>query len=535
MSTATAARPSKPAGFTGKAANYIDERTSISGAVSFLGRKIFPDHWSFMLGEVALYSFIAILLSGTFLTFFFEPSMVEVSYEGSYAPLKGIHMSAAYASSLDISFDIRGGLLMRQIHHWAALLFVAAIGLHMLRVFFTGAFRKPREINWVIGFVLFILAMAEGFTGYSLPDDLLSGNGLAIINGMVKGIPVIGTWIGFLLFGGAFPGLEIVPRLFVLHIMLLPAILIAMLGLHLVLLLINKHTQFAGPGRTNDNVVGAPIMPVFAAKAGGFFFLVFGVIALIASTFTVNPIWNYGPYDPSPVSAGTQPDWYIGFADGALRLIPPHLETELWGMTFTWYIIIPMAILLVFILLVAIYPFIEAWVTGDKREHHILDRPRNAPTRTAIGAAGVTFYAVMWAAASSDLIATHFELSLNQVTHALQAMWVFGPIVAYILTKRIAIGLQKKDREILLHGFESGRIVRKPGGEFIEVHQPLDEYEAFRIASFESYEPVKVRPNAQGKITAGTRLRAAVTRWFFDDRIAPVTNKEIEAAKHDEH
>jgi ubiquinol-cytochrome c reductase cytochrome b subunit len=413
--------------FTNAAANYVDERTSISGLVKELGRKTFPDHWSFMLGEVALYSFVVILLSGTFLTFFFDPSMSHVHYEGSYAPLKGIEMSAAMASTLDISFDIRGGLLMRQVHHWAALLFVASIGLHMLRVFFTGAFRKPREINWVIGFVLFILAMAEGFTGYSLPDDLLSGNGLRIIDGMLKGFPIVGTWISYLLFGGEFPGLVVIPRLFVLHIMLLPAILIAALGVHLLLMIINKHTQFAGPGRTNDNVVGVPVMPVFAAKAGGFFFVVFGILVLIASFFQINPIWNYGPYDPSPVSAGTQPDWYIGFADGALRLVPPGWEFVLWGWTFSFNILVPVVILGVFIVAVMVYPFIEAWVTGDKREHHIAERPRNAPTRTAIGAAGVTFYAVMWAAASSDLMATHFRLTIEGVIHTMQALLFIGP------------------------------------------------------------------------------------------------------------
>lgn len=208
--TTTSEAPVRPDGFIGKAANYLDERTSISGAVKEFGRKIFPDHWSFMLGEVALYSFVAILLSGTFLTFFFDPSMAHTVYEGSYLPLKGIGMSVAMQSTLDISFDVRGGLLMRQVHHWAALLFVASIGLHMLRVFFTGAFRKPRELNWIVGFVLFVLAMAEGFTGYSLPDDLLSGNGLRIIDGMVKSFPLIGAWISFLLFGGEFPGIDIV-------------------------------------------------------------------------------------------------------------------------------------------------------------------------------------------------------------------------------------------------------------------------------------------------------------------------------------
>ncbi|MGV8880626.1 MAG: cytochrome b [Rhodoglobus sp.] len=514
--------------FTGWAANYVDERTSISGLVKEVGRKIFPDHWSFMLGEVALYSFIVILMSGTFLTFFFQASMAPVHYDGSWAPLKGIEMSAAMASTMDISFDIRGGLLVRQIHHWAALLFVASIGLHMLRVFFTGAFRKPREINWVIGFVLFILAMAEGFTGYSLPDDLLSGNGLRIIDGMVKGIPVIGTWISYLLFGGEFPGVDIVGRLYVLHILILPAILVAALGAHMLLLIINKHTQFAGPGRTNDNVVGHPIMPVFAAKAGGFLFIVFGIIVLIASLFQINPIWVYGPYDPSPVSAGTQPDWYIGFADGMLRLIPPHLETIIGGYTVTWYILIPLVVLGLFIVTVAIYPFIEAWVTGDKREHHIADRPRNAPTRTAIGAAGVTAYAVMWAAASSDLIATHFKLSIEGVTHILQALLILGPIIAYFVAKRICLALQKKDREIALHGFESGRIVRLPGGEYIEVHEQLDEYERWKLVAFTDYKPLMVRPDAQGRITARQRFRSSLSKWFFEDRIEPPTRTEIE-------
>jgi ubiquinol-cytochrome c reductase cytochrome b subunit len=519
---------------TAIAANYIDERTSISGLVKELGRKIFPDHWSFMLGEVALYSFIVILLTGTFLTFFFQASMAEVTYDGTYLPLKGIDMSAAMNSTLHISFDIRGGLLMRQVHHWAALLFVASIGLHMLRIFFTGAFRKPRELNWVIGFVLFILAMAEGFTGYSLPDDLLSGNGLRIIDGLVKGLPVIGTWTSYLLFGGEFPGTEIVGRLYTLHILLLPAILVAALGVHLLLLVINKHTQFAGPGKTNDNVVGVPIMPVFAAKAGGFFFIVFGVIVLMASFFTINPIWEYGPYDPSPISAGTQPDWYIGFADGALRLVPSNWGFMIGPWTFSLNIVAPVVVLGLFIVVVLIYPFVEGWVTGDKREHHIADRPRNAPTRTAIGAAGVTFYAVLWAAASSDLIATHFGLSIEGVIRSLQILLIVGPIIAYQAAKRVSLALQKKDREIALHGYESGRIVRLPGGEYIEVHEQLSDYERWRLLSFEDYKPLMLRPDAKGRISAGQRTRALLSNWFFEDRIAPVSATELEQS-HGDH
>jgi ubiquinol-cytochrome c reductase cytochrome b subunit len=533
--TAPAFAPTRTNKIFGAAANYVDERTSMSGLVREVGRKIFPDHWSFMLGEVALYSFVVILLSGTFLTFFFQPSMAEVNYNGSYVPLKGLNMSAAMASTLDISFDIRGGLLFRQIHHWAALLFVASIMLHMLRVYFTGAFRKPREINWVVGFTLWVLAMAEGFTGYSLPDDLLSGNGARIIDGMVKGIPVIGVWISYLLFGGEFPGTDMVGRFYSLHIMLLPALLIALLGVHLLLLIINKHTQWAGPGKTNENVVGVPVMPVFAAKAGGFFFIVFGVLVLIASLFTINPIWNYGPYDPSPVSAGTQPDWYIGFADGALRLVPPGWEFLFFGYTVSMNILAPIGVLVIFILAVLLYPFLEAWVTGDKREHHILDRPRNAPIRTAIGAAGIVVYAALWAAASSDIMATHFRLSLNFVIHSVQAVLIIGPFLAFWITKRVCLALQKKDREIALHGYESGRIVRLPGGEYVEVHEQLDEYERWRLLNFNEYEPLMIRPNANGQITPLQRVRASVSTFFFEDRIAPVKRSEIEASHHDEH
>jgi ubiquinol-cytochrome c reductase cytochrome b subunit len=519
-------------GITGWASNYLDERTGISYVVREFGRKIFPDHWSFMLGEVALYSFVIILLSGSFLTFFFQASMADVVYNGSYVPLKGLQMSAAMQSTLNISFEVRGGLLMRQVHHWAALLFVASIGLHMLRIFFTGAFRKPREINWLIGFVLFVLAMAEGFTGYSLPDDLLSGNGLRIIAGMVQGIPFIGSWIEWFVFGGQFPGTAIVGRLYTLHILLLPAAVLALIGLHLVFVVVHKHTQFAGPGRTNDNVIGYPILPVYAAKAGGFFFIVFGVVMLMATFFAINPIWTYGPYDPSPVSAGTQPDWYIGFADGALRLIPHGWEFVLFNTTYSLNILVPVVGLGAFLAVVAAYPFLEAWVTGDRREHHISDRPRNMPTRTAIGAAGVTFYATLWAAASSDLIATHFRESIEGVITTMQFALILGPFIAYFVTKRVCLALQKKDRSIALHGFESGRIVRLPGGEYIEVHEQVDDFERWRLVSFNDYEPLMVRPNASGRIPPQERVRAVLSRWFFEDRIEPVTRTDVELSSH---
>lgn len=531
MSTA----PAKKNSFLAGTANYVDERVGVAGILKELGRKIFPDHWSFMLGEVALYSFLVLLLSGTFLTFFYDPSMAHTIYDGAYAPLKGAHMSVAYSSSLDISFEIRGGLLMRQVHHWSALLFVAAAGLHMLRVFFTGAFRKPRELNWVVGFVLFILGMAAGFTGYSLPDDLLSGNGLRIIDGMMKGIPVIGTSVSTALFGGEFPGTAIIGRLYSLHIMLVPAFILVFLALHLFMIVIHKHTHYSGPGRKDTNVVGYPLMPVYVAKAGGFFFIVFGVIMLISTFFTINPIWNYGGYDPSPVSAGTQPDWYIGWLDGALRLAPTGIEFMVGDYTVSTNILLPLVISLVFLAAVAIYPFIENFVTGDKREHHVLDRPRNAPTRTAIGAAGVTFYAVLWAGASTDLIATNFKMSLNQVLLSMQLSLIILPFVAFWVTKRLCLALQRKDREIAIHGRESGRIVRLPHGEYIEVHEPLDPHELYKLVDFKDYKPTLARPNAQGKITVSIRVRAALSKFYFEDRISPATQTEIDEATHHNH
>lgn len=528
----------------GKMADFVDQRVGGSALVKEFGRKVFPDHWSFMFGEVALYSFVILLLSGTFLTFFFEPSMAVTQYDGSYVPLKGVEMSVAYQSSLDISFDIRGGLFMRQVHHWAALLFVASNAVHMLRVFFTGAFRKPRELNWVVGGLLLILGLAAGFTGYSLPDDLLSGNGLRIIDGVILAIPVVGTYIAFFLFGGEFPGTDIIPRLFTLHILLIPAAILLLIAIHLFMVVLHKHTQYPGPGRTETNVVGYPVGPIYAAKAGGFFFIVFGIIALMAAAFTINPIWNYGPYDPSPISAGTQPDWYIGWVDGALRLMPGtwpwNWEFVLFGTwTLSLNVLLPaLGPALVLFTLMFGYPWIERWVTKDNREHHILDRPRNAPTRTGIGVAGVIYYCVLWAAASSDLIATQLYVSLNDVIYWLRTLFIIGPVIGFIVARRIALALQRKDREIALHGRETGRVVRLPHGEFIEVHEPVDRYHLYRMINFDSPEVLAPQPGRNGKVSGAEKVRGRLSRFFFEDRVAPVTPAELEAAHshggHDE-
>ena len=547
MSTAASARDSHapttqrqdPKGGLAGVSNWIDERSGAAKGVRFLMKKVFPDHWSFMLGEVALYSFIILLITGTFLTFWFVPSMGHTTYNGSYVPLQGIQMSEAFASTLDISFDIRGGLLIRQLHHWAALLFIVSIMMHMFRVFFTGAFRKPREINWVIGTLLFMLAIIEGFMGYSLPDDLLSGTGIRAMEGFILSVPIVGTYISYALFGGGFPGEMIIPRFFTLHILIIPAILVALLAAHLILLVVHKHTQYPGPGRTDKNVVGFPLMPVYMAKAGGFFFVVFGVTALISGLITINPIWMYGPYEPTQVTAGSQPDWYMGFADGALRLLPGLFEFRLFGHTWSMNIFPgSIALLPLFFGAIAVYPFIEAWVTGDKREHHVLDRPRNAPTRTAIGMAFATFYAVLMFAAGNDLMAIKLHMSINDITYFFRVMVFLGPILAYLVTKRICLSLQRRDRDLVLHGRESGRIIRTPEGRFFEAHEPLDEYTRWQLVSFEAGAPSNIDLDGlSGKERKKAKRRNRWTNFYYKDRIAPVTPAELEAAHHhgDDH
>src|SRR5690348_3095894 len=367
MSTAASTNGSTPAAAAkpnpaAAVATWADERLGIATATKKQIRKVFPDHWSFMLGEIALWSFVILLLTGVFLTLWFKPSMGETVYNGTYDPLRGVTMSDAYASTLHISFDVRAGLLMRQMHHWAAMLFVAAMLVHLLRVFFTGAFRKPRELNWVIGSLLLLLGTLEGFTGYSLPDDLLSGTGIRAADGFMKSMPVVGTYMSFFLFGGEFPGDSIIPRLYTVHVLLIPGILLALIGAHMLLLVYHKHTQWPGPGRTEQNVVGYPMMPVYAAKAGGFFFIVFGTVALMGGLMTINPVWRFGPYNPSEVTAGSQPDWYMGIAEGLLRIMPGW-ETHIFGITLSWNIFLPGQLGPVILLgIVLAYPFIEQWV-----------------------------------------------------------------------------------------------------------------------------------------------------------------------------
>jgi ubiquinol-cytochrome c reductase cytochrome b subunit len=531
---ATTGKPNKAAG----AATWADERLGLAKANKLMSlRKVFPDHWSFMLGEIALWSFVILLLTGVFLTLWFKPSMGEVVYNGSYDQLRGISMSEAYESTLNISFDVRAGLLMRQMHHWAAMLFIAAMLVHMMRTFLTGAFRKPRELNWVIGGLLLLLGILEGFAGYSLPDDLLSGTGLRIADGLVKATPVLGSYMSFFMFGGEFPGDVIIPRLYIVHVLLVPGLLLALIGAHMLLLVYHKHTQWPGPGRTEDNVVGEPLLPIYTAKAGGFFFMVFGVVALMGGLMTINPVWRFGPYNPAEVTAGSQPDWYMGIAEGLLRIMPGW-ETHIWGKTISWNIFLPGQIAPIALLaLVLAYPFLEQWITGDKREHHLLQRPRNAPTRTAFLAAMITLYGLLWAAGGNDILATQFHLNLNFITHFMRVAVFVGPVIAFIWAKRWCISLQRADNDRLLHGYETGIIMRSPEGEYTERHLPIAEGRAYTLSARdrdEVYAGVNgtdangvEAPNARAD-----KLRASLSKAWFATNVQKPTAAELEEGHH---
>ncbi|WP_174188914.1 cytochrome bc1 complex cytochrome b subunit [Nocardia barduliensis] len=496
-----------------KQADEADERYSAAAFMKRSINKVFPTHWSFLLGEIALYSFIILLLSGVYLTLFFDPSMSEVVYNGSYQPLRGVTMSRAYETALNITFEVRGGLFVRQVHHWAALLFAVSIIVHLFRIFFTGAFRKPREANWVIGSLLLILAMFEGFFGYSLPDDLLSGTGLrAAFSGITISIPIVGTWMHWLIFDGDFPGDIIIPRLYIAHVLLFPGIILALIAVHIALVWYQKHTQFPGPGRTENNVVGARIVPVFAADQGAFFAFTLGVVGIMGGLFQINPIWNLGPYNPSQVSAGSQPDFYMMWTDGMARLMPPW-ELYLGRYTVPAVFWVALMMGLVFAVLIA-YPWIEKRLTGDRGAHHnLLQRPRDVPVRTAIGAMAITFYVVLTLSCVNDIIAYKFDISLNATTWVGRIGILLAPPFAYFLAYRVCLGLQRSDRAVLEHGVETGVVKRLPHGEYIEVHQPLGPLDAHGHPIPLEYQGAPVpkkmsKLGAAGKPGTGSFLRA---------------------------
>jgi len=499
-----------------------------------LGMRRAPLHWTSMFGVVAFACVVVLFVTGFILLFGYTPSSTRVTYTGPYTPLAGAEMSKAFQSTLAISWEVPGGLLIRQAHHWAALLLPAAIILQLAVSFFTGAFRRPRRFAWLLLFGLLLTALLGGWSGYALPDDMLSGTGLRIVEGIVLGIPVIGTWMSALLFDGEFPG-RIIENLYPLHVALVPALLVVLLAGRAWSAAAHKPAQFAGPGRSEERIVGVPVWPNLAALAGGLLALTTGGIVLVAATVTISPVWLYGPSSPGDASAGSQPDWYTGFLDGALRLVPPGWEVVWLGRTWSLAIIVPLAVVGLFLLAIALYPFVEEWVTGDHRDHHVLDRPRNEPTRTGLGVASLVFYGALWGAGSADLVATHFHVSVELVVAAYQTLVVLGPVAAFVLTRRVCLALEKRDRDILLHGYETGRIVRLPGGEYAEVRGGVDAAQRYRLAGPAAAHPFEARPGDDGRLRLSDRVRAAASAAFFEDRLEPVDVENSLATVGDSH
>lgn len=478
---------------------------------------------------VAVASFVVVVVTGFFLTPFYDPSIEQVEYDGDYAPLVGVEMSRALQSTLGITFEVPGGLFARQLHSWASSLMIAALLVHLLALFFTGRYRAPRRGTWLLVFLVLFLGMAAGLTGVVLPDDLVSGSSLAVLDGVMKAVPVVGTWLSFLVFGGE--GLSGAIELFYpLHVFALPVTMAALVAI-VVLRGIRLPTP---PVAARWRVIGWALAAA-ATRHAALFLLVAATLALVAATVTINPVWVYGPADPGNAAAGAGALWYLAFLDGAQRLMPPGWEFVLFDRTLTLAILVPVGVAGLFLVIAVLYPFLESWLTGDRREHPAPERPRHAPTRTATGVAGMVFYGVLWASASSDVMATQLQLGLDNVVHTLQASLVLGPVVAFVVTKRVCLGLQAKDLELLLHGRETGRIVRLPGGEYVERHAPLTAEERRRLTVV-PVRPAAVRPGPDGRVRLSTRVHAVASRWFFDgaatvpDDVARTGPVELERA-----
>ncbi|HWE55128.1 MAG TPA: cytochrome bc complex cytochrome b subunit [Acidimicrobiales bacterium] len=428
------------------ALDEVDERFSSSKWLVSALDKIFPDHWSFMVGEIAMDSLIILIVTGIYLALYYVPSSTEVVYAPTsgvvYHPLVGHSMSEAYQSVINLSFNVRFGLIMRQAHHWAALIFLAAVFFHMARIFFTGAFRKPREINWIIGLLLWQIVALEGFTGYSLPDDLLSGDGLRVIYSIIQTIPFIGTWLSYALWGGRFPGTDLVPRLFVVHEFLFPLVIVGLLTAHLMILWHQKHTDFPGPGKTETNIRGSRVWPQYAMKAGGLMMLVASVTFFMAGFIQINPVWLYGPFNTYNVSAGTQPDWYLGWQDGALRLWP-HWEFRSFGHEIPNQFFPGLILPGILLTLMFAWPAIDRIIYKDHDRHNLLDRPRDKPFRTGVGAAAVVFFIDLTMACGTDLLANNLHIAFERLIEILQWGAFVGPIVAFFLAYRTCLALQR--------------------------------------------------------------------------------------------
>jgi quinol---cytochrome-c reductase cytochrome b subunit len=481
---------------------------SLAGRLYRRGR---ADRWSAMFGQIAVYSFVMTAISGVFLLFYFKPGMTAVTYHGSYRKLDGVPMSEAYRSTLDLSFDMRGGLLMRQIHHWAALLFVAAVCGYLLRLYFTGAFRRRRWLDWAVWVTMLALGMVAGLSGTILPDDSMSGGSLDVLQGVTLSVPVIGSHLALWIFGGDFPGHEIIGRAYWVHVAVLPAVMVA-------LLVLLRWRGWRGSGRWRGwRALGRPRRrggrrhdrgqrgargwPLVTPAPMVMFLFTCAALVLLGTFAQINPVWLVGPYQPGSISAGAVPGWYMGFVDGALRIMPGW-EISVAGHPLTLAVLVPGVLMPgAFFTLLAAYPLLDRKLTADP----LIERPREAATRTAVGAAGITFYGMLWAAAANDEIAYHLRVPLYAVSWFFRIAVLVGPVLAFGVTQRLCLGLARRDQYEAEHGRETGRIVMSPDGGYHEIREAVRRPVA-AVASAAAVGPgaAGARDAAAGPGTAAT-------------------------------
>lgn len=422
----------------------VEERTSTTPYVRDLLRKVFPGHWSFLLGEIALYSFVFLVASGLFLVVFYAAGADTATYDGSHVPMRGTEVSRSFESVMRLSFDVRGGLLVRQAHHWAALVFTAAITIHAARIFFTGAFRRPRRLNYTVGVTMLLLALTNGFLGLSLTDDLLSGTGLRIAYSFAQSFPAVGPELASLVFAGTFPSAGLLVRLYWLHVLVVPLAIGGLLSLHLLLVFRHTHTQHGGPGRREDNVVGDAMWPGYAFRTVGLMLFTFAVLIVLGGLLQINPVWIYGPYDPAAVTVPAQPDWYLWWVEGALRVFP-QVSLTAFGYEVPTPFVSGVTMPLTAIAVVYAWPFLEERVTGDREVHHLLDRPRDRPVRTTIGVMAVSHLVVLSGAGSHDLQGFALDIGVDTMTNVYRVLLVAVPVVAGVLTWWICASLRADD------------------------------------------------------------------------------------------
>lgn len=472
-----------------------DPRFAVAGGRRRVNQ-VFPTHWSQLIGAITAASLVVLVLTGLYLALHVEPSMVRVRYDGPFDNLRGVDMTRAYASVLHISFETPGGLLIRQAHGWSTSLFLASLLVQLCVMFFTGGFRRPRRLLWTITVLLLVTGVFVAFSGVLLAGDVLSDTSLRMISGYILSVPVAGTWLHWMVFGGEFPGTEIIPRLYVVHLVLI-GVLIGLLVLRTAVQRRVGPAQFRGDRRTERNIVGVRLVPGFAPRQAAVFLATVGVLALMSGLFQVNPSWNYGPGNPAHVSAGSAPPWYFGWVDGAVRLFPA------WEIHLGGYVIPPsfwpaMVFLPLSFLALALYPRIEQRFTRDDTAHNLLQRPRDVPRRTALGVAVLSFYGCLQLAAAIDVLAFRFGLSADTMLWTARVAAVALPPLAFAVTYRLCLGLRRHDREVLRHGIPTGLVKRLPHGGFVEVHQPLSGPATLEYRGI----PVPKKPNKVGTETS---------------------------------